>query len=107
MTVMRFLSVLLVVVLLATAAQPARAEAFDPQWIGLMAGAAVAAVLLVGVLVIGNGRDAQGGDDAALRRWYEQGGDDSVMVTANNAVQPVEPIEALDSGVPVPAPQTP
>ena len=107
MTVMRFVSVLLVVVLLATAAQPARAEAFDPSTIGLMAGAAVAAVLLVGVLVIGNGRDAQGGDDAALRRWYEQGGDDSVMATASNTVQPVEPVEAVDSAVPAGAPQTP
>jgi len=107
MTVMRFVGVLLIVVLLATAAQPARAEAFDPRTIGLMAAGAVAAVMLVAVLVIGNGRDAQGGDDAALRRWYEQGGDDSVMVTASNAVQPVEPVEALDSAVPAAAPQTP
>jgi hypothetical protein len=104
---MRFVAVLLVAVLLATAAQPARAEAFDPKTIGLMMSAAVALVMLTAVVIIGNATESPSGGDAALYRWYQQGGDDAVMMSASSPVGSLESLEPLESAVPAAAPQTP
>jgi hypothetical protein len=108
MTVMRFVAVLLVGVLLATAVQPAQAEAFDPRLIGLMAGAAVAVVMLTAVVIIGNATESGSGGDAALYRWYQQGGDDAVIAATSNPVAFAESLETLESSAgPAAAPQTP
>jgi hypothetical protein len=91
---MRLVAVLLVVVLLATVAQPARAEAFDPQTIGIIAGAAVAAALLVAVVVIGTTRDMRKGDTAVVP--WEQNGDDVVILGPSTSAE--TPAAAAEPG---------
>ncbi len=93
MTLTRLLAVVLVVALLATVAQPVRAEAFDPQTIGLIAGAAVAVVLLTAVVVIGSVRDAKAGETAVVP-WDQNGGD--VVILGPSSGETSTPAAAID-----------
>jgi hypothetical protein len=114
MTATRLLALVLVVVLLATVAQPARAEAFDPQTIGLLAGAAVAAVLLTAVVVIGSVRDSQT-SETAVGPWPQNGGDDVVILgplsagdtTASASAEPSHSDAGPGFALATPASQTP
>jgi len=78
MTVTRFLAVLLAVVLLATVAQPARAEAIEPTTVVLIASAVVVVVLLVAIVVIGVTRDRQRGEAALM--LADRGDDGAVFL---------------------------
>ena len=59
MTFKRFVSILLLVTLIAVVAKPARAEAMDPQLILIIAGVAVAVVALIAVLIIANASEGR------------------------------------------------
>ena len=61
MTPRQTLTILILVVLLVTAVQPARAEAFEPTTILLIIGGAVVIIAIVAVLVIANVREHQRG----------------------------------------------
>jgi hypothetical protein len=66
MTATRFLAVLLAVAVLAMVVQPARAEALEPNTVLMIAGAAVAAVMLAVIVVIGVTRDRERGETSFL-----------------------------------------
>ncbi len=61
MTARQVLTILVLVVLLVTAVQTARAEAFEPTTILLIIGGAVIIIAIVAVLVIANVREHQRG----------------------------------------------
>jgi len=58
----RIAAILVLVVVLVTAVQPARAEAFEPTTVALLIGGAVVVVALVALLVIANVRERQRGE---------------------------------------------
>jgi hypothetical protein len=60
----RIAAILVLVVVLVTAVQPARAEAFEPTTVVLLIGGAVVVVALVALLVIANVRERQRGEAA-------------------------------------------
>jgi hypothetical protein len=60
----RFVALVLAVVLTVVLAQPARAEALEPTTILLIAGAAVAVVLVIAVVIIANLYEHQQGQSA-------------------------------------------
>ena len=64
---MRFIAVVLTVVLMVTAAVPARADAADPFTIMAIAGAAVVVVILIAYLIVANTRGSRS-DDAQERQ---------------------------------------
>jgi hypothetical protein len=67
----KWICVLLVAVLLATIAQPARAEAMDPILISLAISGAILVVGLIAILIIANaseGRRRRGEDTTPLER---------------------------------------
>ena len=67
----KWICVLLVAVLLATVAQPARAEAMDPILISLAISGAIVVVALIAILIIANaseGRRRRGEDPTPLER---------------------------------------
>ena len=67
----KWICVLLVAVLLATVAQPARAEAMDPIIISLIVSGAIVVVALIAILIIANaseGRRRRGEDTTPLER---------------------------------------
>ena len=67
----KWICVLLVAVLLATVAQPARAEAMDPILISLAISGAIVVVALIAILIIANaseGRRRRGEDTTPLER---------------------------------------
>ena len=55
----KWICVLLVAVLLATVAQPARAEAMDPILISLAISGAIVVVALIAILIIANASDGR------------------------------------------------
>ncbi len=57
-------TILILVAVLVTAVQPARAEAFEPTTVLLIAGGVAVVVALVAVLVIANVREHQRGEAA-------------------------------------------
>ena len=59
MTFKRFVSILLLVTLITVVAKPARAEAMDPQVILIIAGVAIAVVVLIAVLIIANASEGR------------------------------------------------
>ena len=59
MTFKRFVSILLLVTLIAVVAKPARAAAMDPQVILIIAGVAIAVVALIAVLIIANASEGR------------------------------------------------
>jgi heme/copper-type cytochrome/quinol oxidase subunit 2 len=67
----KWLCVVLVAVLLATVAQPARAEAMDPILISMIVSGAIVVVALIAILIIANaseGRRRRGEDTTPLER---------------------------------------
>jgi uncharacterized membrane protein YozB (DUF420 family) len=60
----RIAAILVLVVVLVTAVQPTRAEAFEPTTVMLLVGGAVVIIALVAVLVIANIRERQRGEAA-------------------------------------------
>ena len=71
MRFIKWICVLLVAVLLATVAQPARAEAMDPIIISLIVSGAIVVVALIAILIIANaseGRRRRGEDTTPLER---------------------------------------
>jgi uncharacterized membrane protein len=58
-TFKRFVSILLLVTLIAVVTKPARAEAMDPQVILIIAGVAIAVVALIAVLIIANASEGR------------------------------------------------
>jgi len=58
-TFKRFVSILLLVTLIAVVAKPARAEAMDPQLILIIAGVGIAVVALIAVLIIANASEGR------------------------------------------------
>ena len=88
----KWICVLLVAVLLATVAQPARAEAMDPIIISLIVSGAIVVVALIAILIIANaseGRRRRGEDPTPLERLvvaYQY----VVISTQPIAAQPVE-----------------
>ncbi len=87
----KWICVLLVAVLLATVAQPARAEAMDPIIISLIVSGAIVVVALIAILIIANaseGRRRRGEDTTPPERIvaYEY----VVISTQPIAAQPVK-----------------
>ena len=71
MRLSKWICVVLVAVLLATVAQPARAEAMDPILISLIVSGAIVVVALIAILIIANaseGRRRRGEDTAPPER---------------------------------------
>ena len=66
MTLKRFVSILLLVTLIAVVAKPARAEAMDPQLILIIAGVGIAVVALIAVLIIANASEGRRRGSAEL-----------------------------------------
>ncbi len=66
MTFKRFVSILLLVTLIAVVAKPARAEAMDPQLIMIIAGVGIAVVALIAVLIIANASEGRRRGGAGL-----------------------------------------
>jgi hypothetical protein len=85
MTATRFLAVLLVVVILATVAQPARAEAIEATTVVIIVSAVVVVVLLVAIVVIGSMRDRQRGEASLL--LADQGGDAPLLFAQVDAAE--------------------
>ena len=91
MRLTKWICVLLVAVLLATVAQPARAEAMDPILISLIVSGAIVVVALIAILIIANaseGRRRRGEDTTPPERIvaYEY----VVIRTQPIAAQPVK-----------------
>ena len=71
MRLTKWICVVLVAVLLATVAQPARAEAMDPILISLIVSGAIVVVALIAILIIANaseGRRRRGEDPTPPER---------------------------------------
>jgi heme/copper-type cytochrome/quinol oxidase subunit 2 len=87
----KWICVLLVAVLLATVAQPARAEAMDPIFISLIISGAIVVVALIAILIIANaseGRRRRGEDTTPPERIvaYQY----VVISTQSIATQPIK-----------------